>query len=219
MHFDFLLATSWSGTDVEVRTTWAEALERRGYRVALLLVGDRDPGSVEGEVTAAFNLDRLSSGDEVDLTAVEQDYEIPSIRHTTLAEKRYFGLSEPERFERAKRVASGLLRLFGENSFDRLVQARGGELHRILLHYFVRSEGGTPIWEGWSPFEGTISLHTNLDGTWDMYRTIPYGEMTQKEREDAREYVREFRERKRLIPKPGDAEDEDTWALHGRTGV
>jgi hypothetical protein len=88
--------------------------------------------------------------------------------------------------------------LFSDHSFEYTYQTRGPETHRLLAHYLTEHHGGTSIWGEFSPFDETFALTTALDGSWDEYRTIPYDEISETDRDTTRKHIEQFREAQRF---------------------
>jgi hypothetical protein len=218
MKFDFCLVASWGELSQKQIVKWGTELESQGYSVALLT-----PSPLED----SFDTDIQTfviSGDETVATAeskaeIESQYDIPSLDHLAFTERLYFGFSRAESIRRARRLASNMGQLFSEHSFKYTYQVRGPETHRLLAHYLTKHHGGISIWGDFSPFDGTFVPTTALDGSWDEYRTIPYDEIPEADRETTRKHIEEFREARRFYahddePSTSDTDDGPSYVKH-----
>jgi hypothetical protein len=210
MEFDFLVVPSWSPVDVERTGRWADELSARGHDVCFLRPTDR-AGYRTSDGVHTVTLDDLERETTRTLTPdeVESTFCVPSLAHLAFTERLYFNLSHEAALDRGCRLAAAFADFFGRHSVDYAVQIRGAELHRLLVHYLVEHDGGTPVWAGFSPFEGTFSLQTDLQGSWDTYETVPYADIPESERTAVREHVEAFTsEKKRYTYGPPGADDD-----------
>lgn len=198
MEFDFCLVSSWAEQNHRQMAAWGQELVDRGYRVAVVSPAAEKRStedSIHEFVLADYEqeVEQFPTAEEVEST-----YGIPSLDHLVFTERLYFNLSRADGIARAVRLAGLLDQLFSDHSFQWTLQIRGPEIHRLLLHYLTEAEGGTSVWAGFSPFEGTFSLKTTLEGPWDDYRTIPFEEIPVEERAAVESHIEDFRDRQRF---------------------
>ena len=209
MKFSFGLIPSWSDQSHEQVITWGTELKSRGYSVAIL-----SPSSSKRLSNTDIETFVISGNETVatteSTTEIESRYDIPSLDHLTFTERLYFGFSRAESIRRARRLASNMGQLFSEHSFECTYQVRGPETHRLLAHYLTEHHGGTSIWGDFSPFDGTFAPTTALDGSWDEYRTIPYDEISETDRETTRKHIEQFREAQRFYAHDDEPSTSDT---------
>jgi hypothetical protein len=212
MEFDFCLVSSWAEQSHRQMHAWGRELLDRGFRVAI--VGPT-PGSHGLDGIQEFALSEYDRNGEEFSTAreVESRYDIPSLDHLVFTERQYFHLSRAEALSRAVRLSRSVDGLFSEHSFERTLQIRGPEIHRLLFHYATEHEGGSSMWAGFSPFEGTFSLKTTLKGPWDDYRTIPYEEIPDEDRTDVESHIEQFRDRQRFYAHDDGDQTDDSGRL------
>ncbi|WP_253738133.1 hypothetical protein [Halohasta salina] len=194
MDFDFLLTTAWNRTDIQLAGAWADELERRGYRTAVFTPSEKEIPTENAEV---FRLSSLVSRESIDLRSIEQRYDIPSISQLSVTEREYFTLTEAETRRRIRRSVDALETLFENHEFDYCLQERGGEIHRLLAQYYTEHYGGTTIWRGFGFFDDSFSVSTHLRELWDTYDIIEYDEIPDEGKEWTREYIEEFRNRRK----------------------
>lgn len=215
MEFDFCLVASWSELSQKQVIAWGTELESRGYTVAVLSPSRLTQVSDTDLQTFVFSGNKNTIVTK-STTEIESRYDIPSLDHLAFTERLYFGFSRAEAIRRARRLASNMGQLFSEHSFKYVYQVRGPETHRLLAHYLTEHHGGTSIWGDFSPFDGTLAPTTALDGSWDEYRTIPYDEISETDRETTRKHIEQFRKAQRFYahddePSTSDTDDDPSY--------
>lgn len=199
MQYDFLLVGSWSPGSQRQMVAWLRDLERRGRDAFLLVPSRTSEFAIPADVDHLVLDEHEDERPETSPTEVEQRYGVPSLVHLTFSERLLFNLTRTEALARGVRVAETISRLFESHQYDRVLQVRGPEIHKLLVHHAMKASGNIPLWAGFSPFEDSFSLQTVLDGTWDAYRTIPYDDIPEDEREAVADHIDEFREAKKVF--------------------
>jgi hypothetical protein len=197
MEFDFGLVTSWGTRGNRIIESWAQELSDRGYSVAIIAPNTLSRKSRNIEILDLAEYEKESDSD-LSPDKIENKYDIPSLVHLSFTERQYFNLSLSEVLSRSVRVAEALEFVFSKHSFEYILQDRGPEIHRLLIHYMMNSIEKATIWAGFSPFLDTLSLSTSLNGSWDDYKTIPYEEIPKEEIRITKQHIKEFREKKRF---------------------
>jgi hypothetical protein len=195
MKIDFLLIATWSEMNQKQMVLWAREFADRGYTTALLYPGE--PKASPPSDVDSFTLDNTAEISATP-TQAEHTYGIPSIDHLAFTERQMFSLGREEARQRAMSLLATMETVFQNHSVEYSLQIRGPEMHRLLTHYYVNEQSGTSLWADFSPFDGTFALQTTLGGVWDTYRTIPYDEISETDRERVRDHIESFRDEKKF---------------------
>jgi hypothetical protein len=204
MEFDFCLVASWGETVHRQLFSWGKELTRRGYQVAILSPSDRDDAPRDISFFSFSDLPEMEAVTR-EPADIEREYDIPSFDQLVFTEQKYFHLSRETAVERGLKITNVLEQFLSDHTVHNTVQARGPEIHRMLMHHLTISAGGTSIWAGFSPFENTFGLRTTLDGTWDTYETVPYQEMDDDERERTRDHFESYLSERRSHRSPSES--------------
>jgi len=207
MDFDFLITVSWSENDIKTKKLWAEELSDRGYDVCVITVTDGIKESFEEVTLRSYNVRQYPSEDHLSPRYLEETYEIPSIENLYLTEKQYLNLTNHQSLQKTLGTAEKLEGIFNNHSFKYALHNNGGEIHRLLSFYFIENQGGTNIWDVFSPFPKTKAFSTHFDCSWDNYETIPYKNIPSNEIDNIQDYIDKFKERKGVFVPPSDIDD------------
>jgi hypothetical protein len=188
---------SWGDNAVQNEFDYAKKLEEYGHTVHFL--SPRPSDDVAENLSGEF----ISLADSTQsrlptLKQLEREYKIPSIPHLYFTEMNYFALSRSQAIDRTRRFAQLLTRMFETTNIDYVYQGRGGEIHRLLAHYFVQENGGANIWGEFSPFDNRVAFSSRLNGTWDSYETVPDEDISSAKRKTVDEYIESFRSQQKV---------------------
>jgi hypothetical protein len=209
--YDFVFVTLTPMDEVDATVPVAEALARRGMRVAFFVPKE----AMRRRLRASTRLDVHAVSDFAPAAPdgfprPARDYGLPHFRYLFLPE--VYVLRASERDERGVEAMAKRFFAAAESFFDRegaraVVYGRGAKLLTRVFHHVALRRGALPILHDRSPFPGRSALVSNERGRWERL-DADRAPVSATEREEAREFVRAWREggRTMLLPKGGAGE-------------
>lgn len=130
---------------------------------------------------------------------IENDYDIPSLKNFVFSEKCYYGQAEDFLLRKAVVYFEWLERLFDKDiEVKCLVNDQGGQINIRALYAIARKRGIPVIYTGESLFADRMFLYEDEMYNRFGFKNIAWEEITKDQKEELEDYLRQFREEKRV---------------------
>ncbi|MFH1462586.1 MAG: hypothetical protein ABIG08_02770 [bacterium] len=126
---------------------------------------------------------------------IEKEYNIPSLKRFIFPEKCYNNEDEGYLFRKAIIYFEELEKLFNRIEVKCLIQGQGGQINIRALYFIAKKRGIPVIYFAEHLFPNKILLFPDEMKTLDRFKNISWTEMTDRQREEIEEYLRQFRNR------------------------